>query len=360
MLQLCRIHRAVHHVRKDADVAVYEIIVVDDGSKDDSLSIILEQSKQDSRIKVFDLIINCKSFFARYWGIKNATGNYIMFLDGDDYFERDACEVAYSMIEQKKADVLEFKATIHDGDSSKEFCNIVQGRLVGNDILERLSRNSIGQMLWNKIYRANLVKDVYESIPPVNLYYLEDVYFTTLIYARSSIYYGLRKPLYHYFKTTGQSRKFKRTSFEDFREQMKMGAVWNYLFVELTKMKIEDEVFQRSVHAILWNKMQLYIKRSLTLTLRYYGNDRFDDAVGEYKHYWFRIGNYGESAERYRRFAEKCLNDALGLVNEIAGGDYPFDHRKITEQQLVDYDPVVFECVYSGCVKTTCRSSIGW
>jgi hypothetical protein len=63
-------------------------------------------------------------------------------------------------------------------------------------------------MLRNKIYRADLVKDVYESIPPVNLYYLEDVYFTTIYMRVPQTYFGLRKPLYHYIKTTGQSRKF--------------------------------------------------------------------------------------------------------------------------------------------------------
>jgi len=64
----------------------FEVICVNDGSKDNSLKILEEYAKRDFRIKVISQE-NGGSGSARNNGLKNAQGKYIQFLDGDDYFE---------------------------------------------------------------------------------------------------------------------------------------------------------------------------------------------------------------------------------------------------------------------------------
>ena len=68
-----------------------EIILVDDGSADNSLSICKEYAQKDSRIRVFSKE-NGGVSSARNMGMDEATGCYLMFLDSDDWLENDTIE----------------------------------------------------------------------------------------------------------------------------------------------------------------------------------------------------------------------------------------------------------------------------
>lgn len=85
-----------------------EIICVDDCSTDNSREILSDIAKRDSRIKV---VLNEKNMgvsYSRNCGIGMATGQYIMFVDPDDYLERDACEFLYRKAQHNGIDVLRF------------------------------------------------------------------------------------------------------------------------------------------------------------------------------------------------------------------------------------------------------------
>lgn len=94
-----------------------EIILIDDGSPDNSGKICDEYSRNDHRIKVIHKE-NGGVSAARNDGIKEATGDYIMFLDSDDWAEENMCEVAYNAIVEKKVDMAFF--THYTNYSNKE------------------------------------------------------------------------------------------------------------------------------------------------------------------------------------------------------------------------------------------------
>ena len=81
-----------------------EIIVVNDGSKDKSLEIAKKIAKQDNRIKVFNKE-NGGLSSARNFGIEKASGEYIGFVDSDDYIKENMFEILYNMIKEANAKI---------------------------------------------------------------------------------------------------------------------------------------------------------------------------------------------------------------------------------------------------------------
>lgn len=83
----------------------YEIICVDDGSKDNSLNILNEYAKKDSRFKIISQE-NAGAGAARNNGLKLAQGEYVQFLDADDYFEPTMLEEMYNKAQEFGADLV--------------------------------------------------------------------------------------------------------------------------------------------------------------------------------------------------------------------------------------------------------------
>jgi glycosyltransferase involved in cell wall biosynthesis len=85
----------------------FELIIIDDGSKDNSLDIIRKNKNKDNRIKVFSKE-NGGVSSARNFGIGKAQGEYIFFLDGDDLIENDLLEKAQEVFKQKNVDMFSY------------------------------------------------------------------------------------------------------------------------------------------------------------------------------------------------------------------------------------------------------------
>lgn len=88
-----------------------EIIIVNDGSTDNSLPIIQELAKNDNRIQIYSQKNQGQST-ARNIGIKKAHGEYLYFMDSDDILDTDTLECCYRECNSRKADLLFFDADI--------------------------------------------------------------------------------------------------------------------------------------------------------------------------------------------------------------------------------------------------------
>lgn len=97
-----------------------EIICVDDGSTDGSKKILKEYAKKDSRIKIINQK-NQKQGAARNNAMKIAKGEYLVFLDSDDYLRDDALELIYSKMKKNNLDMLSYSGyNFKDGSNEKE------------------------------------------------------------------------------------------------------------------------------------------------------------------------------------------------------------------------------------------------
>ena len=95
-----------------------EIICVDDGSTDDSLSILKEYADRDERVKVIQQA-NAGAGAARNKGLEVATGEYLSFLDSDDFFEPDMLEKAWKKASDTDAQIVVFRSDQYREDLQK-------------------------------------------------------------------------------------------------------------------------------------------------------------------------------------------------------------------------------------------------
>ena len=103
-----------------------EIILVDDGSPDNCGKICDEYAKQDQRVKVIHKP-NGGLSDARNVGIENSQGDYLMFIDSDDWIELNTCEILYNASINYEADVIvfEMKLVFDDGKIMKRHRGII-------------------------------------------------------------------------------------------------------------------------------------------------------------------------------------------------------------------------------------------
>lgn len=170
-----------------------EIILIDDGSPDACGRICDEYARKDKRIKVYHKE-NGGLSDARNYGIRMATGEYLGFVDSDDWIELDMFETLVSTAEENNADIVSCGYFREDSD-----CTIVcsDGDMMFNDsvdLVKALLRDDISVFVWNKLYR--------KSCLPLSVFskghVYEDISIMHKILLMAARGESISKPLYHY------------------------------------------------------------------------------------------------------------------------------------------------------------------
>lgn len=184
-----------------------EIICVNDGSTDNSLKILEEYSKKDNRVQIITQE-NRGLSEARNSGIKASTGEYIYFIDSDDWIELNALEVLIEKIKKDNADIVECDILEHQDLNKKPkhrnlklkykpFVNmkIYAGKVYNwKDIKSKIF--DLRAYCWNKLYRTELIKNKIFFEGRFN----EDFLFTIEAFLTANKIVYLRKNLHHYRK----------------------------------------------------------------------------------------------------------------------------------------------------------------
>lgn len=251
-----------------------EIILVDDGSTDNSGGICDEYLKMDDRIKVIHKQ-NGGLSTARNAALEIYTGKYIMFLDSDDFLEPDAVEKMYNKIEEKNADYVignyinateegeKWEKPVFDLERYKEF------KLSITDY--KNSFYIMNSSVCNKIFRKEFldclgVKFV-EGLPA------EDAIFTTYCFMHSKDVYYTQAIVFNYRQRKGGSisshcstryfegiNKAYRMIYENFRDSNNLGYYryfyaksMNYTMYKLIdSIVINDDEKRQVLKDMLW------------------------------------------------------------------------------------------------------------
>lgn len=141
----------------------YEIVLVNDGSSDGSLRICQEYANENNNISLVSQD-NSGVSAARNRGLSVAKGEYVIFVDSDDYMLPQMCEIMVDAIEEKEADLVVCGTTETWGGVWAPTRDIDYSSLASfkSDFIEHLTSELLSPP-WNKIYRRELIKDVFET-----------------------------------------------------------------------------------------------------------------------------------------------------------------------------------------------------
>lgn len=168
-----------------------EVLCIDDGSTDHSLQVLQEYAVKDSRIRIFKQS-NQFAGVARNLGMKYAKGQYLSFLDSDDYFESHMLEKMYQTAEAKKADIVICKSMrqnektgeLYAVDWSFTDSFIEQKELFSGCTLKAAGIFQITKgWAWDKLFRTDFVRACGYEFPDFRS--SEDGFFVYMLMARA-------------------------------------------------------------------------------------------------------------------------------------------------------------------------------
>lgn len=181
-----------------------EILLVDDGSKDESLSICKEYEAKDSRIHVFHKE-NEGLGLTRNYGVEQATGEYITFVDSDDYLTLDAIDSMVKKAVETDADVV---IASHYYKNKKQEIELSERLYCGTEIKEILMVHMMGNngnqldalsyTAWGKLYKKEIFTKNRLLFPSERKLIWEDLAFSVEAYPLCEKVYILHKPVYYY------------------------------------------------------------------------------------------------------------------------------------------------------------------
>lgn len=224
-----------------------EIFLVDDGATDNSGKMCDEYAKKDNRIKVIHKK-NGGLSDARNAALAEVTGEYIGFVDSDDYIADDMFETLYNLVKKYNAEI-----------SVAAYYEIRKGKIIDvqdsgqlnlysreEAIIELLRDTKIQSYAWNKLYK----RELFENIKYPKGKHFEDIATTILLFEKANKVVRLEKPVYYYVRrddSITENRNYK--TYKDY-----IDVVFNkylYLFDKYGK-DVEEYNAYSFVTSMIW------------------------------------------------------------------------------------------------------------
>lgn len=197
----------------------FEVVIIDDGSTDDSGNICDEYAKEDSRFRVIHKE-NGGLLCARREAIKIATGNYFMFLDSDDYWEKGLIERVADVIQQYCCDMVIFRLKNIYSDRTENTIKLFENESIfeNEDKTElykiTLESDNLNNLV-TKVVHRDIVDTENEYSDMKDISYGEDLLqsVTLLLNAKRVVY--IEDAMYCYRRGTGMTRSVTPKSKEN-------------------------------------------------------------------------------------------------------------------------------------------------
>ncbi len=312
------LERAIESVLQQT-FPVYEVICVDDGSTDDSLSILNNYAKQDKRVKVIHKE-NGGLVSARKAGIKEAKGTYVAYVDSDDFIEPVMYEEMMELAVKYDADLVTSgfirdynNTTIVNDEKIKK--GIYIDEQVKRNILSSLIdvnsfyRTEISPSLCNKVFKADKLKNIQMRIDDKITLGEDDAVVYPFLF-RSNVIVVSGKNYYHYcIRESGSVMGVRRLNDKD-----SIDILLQHLEKEFQNADKPGLDLMVQFHML---KMQFLLLRSASKVLKYDGKILYP--FGEIKKEGkILLFGYGKLGVGIRAYLEEQGFSIVGWVDKFA------------------------------------------
>ncbi len=204
-----------------------DIILINDGSTDNSLKICNNYAKNDTRITVIN-IENSGPSICRNIGLEKAKGSYISFVDSDDYIEKNFIETLLKTQENTNADVVGCSINVNDvnGDIFDAYNDYELVTYKKNTLIKEYLEDKIAFAVWGKLFtKESLINQKF-----LNYRVNEDRMFMWNIFNKINTYTVIGHPLYHYMRRSNNSL----TSLEFTDEHLNI-----FVYINMVQKKVK-------------------------------------------------------------------------------------------------------------------------
>lgn len=243
------VYNSEKYLKKSIDSAInqslkkIEIICIEDCSSDNSLKILKDFKKRDNRLIILKNRINLGPGKSRNRGIIKATGEFLMFLDSDDWLETNACKELYNFAKRNNADMVRINSSLNKEIETKNTEN--REKFLKETLQEKTFWAPWTKMLKNEIIRKN------------NCYFPEIYISEDAIFSIKTIYFSkkivsFKKKVYNYFirEDSIMSSKNDFKKIEDYQKAVE-------ILYEFAKENPNMSNYQKE---IIYFKMNFYLK----------------------------------------------------------------------------------------------------
>lgn len=227
----------------------FELILVDDGSRDMSGSICDAYAKTDERVVVIHKE-NSGVSDTRNQGIERAKGTYLQFVDSDDWLTPDATKLMVRAAEEHGCDMVisDFYRVVGDMVSRKgdiESDCVIDREEFASFMMENPADYYYG-VLWNKLYRRDLVNR-FGIRMDAEISWCEDFMFNLEYIRYAKVFYALHAPIYYYVKRKGSLASQGINISKTVKMKLNVFEYYNNFY----KHVLEEEDYEK-------NRLQVY------------------------------------------------------------------------------------------------------
>ena len=198
------LHRCIDSILNQ-EYTDFELLLMDDGSKDSSGTICDEYAAKDTRVRVIHKE-NSGVSDTRNQALELACGKYLQFLDSDDWITPKATKLFVDAAEEHNCDLVisDFYRVVgervsHKGDIENE--GVMTLEEFASHMIENPADFYYG-VLWNKLFRRDIVEK-YQLRMDASISWCEDFMFNLEYMRHAEVFYALQVPIYYYVKTKG-------------------------------------------------------------------------------------------------------------------------------------------------------------
>ena len=229
-----------------------EIIIINDGSTDMSPEVCDHYEKNDSRITVIHKD-NRGVSSARNVGLEKARGDYISFVDSDDWLELDAYEhlVECALNHGVDAVIFEYFVDYKDGKTIHKNYNELNGFMTRSEAIET-TISSVNRFACSKLYAKKLIQNIQFN---QNIHIGEDTLFSCVALNNADSIYYTAKPLYHYVQSDASATRceFNKNNLTGINSYKQLVDLCNNNYPELV-----DIAFSAYMNLVISNIIGLY------------------------------------------------------------------------------------------------------